>query len=106
MSCVRRKTSWFLIGLGVGSLVSLLIAPAAGEDLREQLASAARDGAKKAKRRSREAVETFSDFADRGREQINEVVDKGQDIAENGHSQWKDYVERGRDVVNEQVDKL
>jgi gas vesicle protein len=106
MSCGGRKLSWFLIGVGVGTVVSLLFAPAAGEDLREQLASSAREGAEKARRRSREAGETVSDFADRGREKINEVVDDAQDAVESGRSQWKDYVERGRDLVSEQADKL
>jgi gas vesicle protein len=106
MSCVGRKLSWFLIGVGVGSVVSLLLAPVAGEDLREQLASSAREGAKNARQQSRETIETIGDFADRGREKINEVVDKGRDVAEEGGSQWKDYVERGREALNEQTDKL
>jgi gas vesicle protein len=106
MSCVRRNTSWFLVGIGVGTVISLLFAPVAGEDLREQLASSAREGAENAKERSRRAAETFKDFADRGREKINDVVDKGQDLVENGRSQWKDYVERGQDVISEQADKL
>ena len=106
MSCGGRKLSWFLIGVGVGTVVSLLFAPAAGEDLREQLASSAREGAEGARQRSQEAVETISDFVDRSREKINEVVDKGQEIAEDGRSQLKDYVERGRQVVGDQADKL
>jgi len=67
--------------------MSLLFAPAAGEDLREQLASSAQEGAENARQRCRQAVETLSNFADRGRETINEVVDKGQDAVERGRSQ-------------------
>jgi gas vesicle protein len=106
MSCVRRNISWFLVGIGVGTVMSLLFAPLAGEDLREQLASSAREGAENAKQGSRQAIETFKDFADRGREKIKDVVDEGQDLVENSRSQWKDYVERGQDAINGQTDKL
>jgi gas vesicle protein len=106
MSRAKRNISWFLVGIGVGTVVSLLFAPVAGEDLREQLASSARERAENASEGFRQAAETFKDFADRGREKINDVVDEGQDLVENSRSQWKDYVERGQDAINEQVDKL
>jgi gas vesicle protein len=106
MSCVRRNVSWFLIGVGVGTVVSLLFAPAAGDDLREQLGASAREGAENARHRTRQAAETLGDFADRSREKINEVVDRGKDAVENRRSQLKDYAERGSDVLNQQSDKL
>jgi gas vesicle protein len=91
MSCARPRTAWFFVGVGVGAVVSLLLAPAAGEDLREKLASSAREGAENASQRSRETVETISDFVDRGREKINKVVNKEEDAAEEGRSQLNDY---------------
>jgi gas vesicle protein len=101
-----RNLSWFLVGVGVGTVVSLLVAPRAGEDLREDIASSGRECAANVRQRSRQAVETVSDFADRGRQKINEVVGKGQDAVENGRSQLDDYVERAGDVLTEQRDKL
>jgi gas vesicle protein len=89
MSCARPRMAWFFVGVGVGAVVSLLLAPAAGEDLREKLASSAREGAENASQR--ETVETISDFVDRGREKINKVVNKGEDAAEEGRSQLNDY---------------
>ena len=106
MSCFKRKISWFLMGLGVGTTVSLLVAPAVGEDLQEQIASSARKGAKNAKRQSRQAIETLSDFADRGREKVNDTVDAGQEAVKGASSQWKNYVDRGRNVISEQTEKL
>jgi gas vesicle protein len=106
MSCFKRNISWFLMGVGVGTVVSLLFAPVGGEELQERIASAAREGADKARRQTRQASENLGDFVDRGRQQINEMVDKGQDVVENGRSQWSDYVDRGRDVISEQAEKL
>jgi gas vesicle protein len=102
----RHTLAWFLIGVGVGSIVSLLLAPAAGDDLREQLASSVREGAHHAKQRSREAVKTLSDFADSGRAKAKEIIDQGRDFAEDTSSQARDYVQRGRDAASEKVDNL
>jgi gas vesicle protein len=100
MSCFKRKVSWFLVGVGVGTVVSLLAAPVAGENLQEQMASSAREVTENATRRSRQAVETLGDFADRGREKINEAVNAGQDAVNDANSQWKGRVDRGRDVIS------
>jgi gas vesicle protein len=101
-----RNLSWFLVGVGVGTAVSLLVAPRAGEDLREELATSAREGAENVRQRSRQAVESLSEFADRGRQKINEMVDKGHGAVESGRSQLDDYVERASDELAEQGDKL
>jgi gas vesicle protein len=92
--------------VGVGTVVSLLLAPRAGEDLREDLASSAREGAANMRERSRQAVETLSGLADRGRQKISEVAEKGQDTVENGRSRLLDYAERAGDDLAEQGDKL
>jgi gas vesicle protein len=78
MTCFKQKVSWFLVGVGVGTVVSLLFAPMAGEDLLEQIASSAQEGAKNVRKRTRQAADTLDDFADRGRQQVNELVDQGE----------------------------
>jgi gas vesicle protein len=95
MSSFKRHLSWFLVGVGVGTAVSLLFAPLSGEDLQDRIASSAREGIENAKRGSRQAVETVGD-----------LVDSGQEVAKDVGSQWKGYVDRGRDVISEHAEKL
>ena len=100
MSRKRRNLqnlSWFLVGTGVGTVVSTLLASKAVEVLRQELASSSREGTANMRRRPRQAVETWSEFADHGRQKISEVVEKRQDAVENGRSLVGEYVERATD---------
>ena len=81
---------WFLAGLGVGSLVGVLYAPRAGDEMRDVIRSKAQEGSEKARQTARRAREQASDWVDRGRDVINQQKE-----------QFRSAYEAGREAYNE-----
>jgi gas vesicle protein len=48
------KGNYFLVGLGIGSLIGVLFAPKSGEETREYLAEKTREGNELARKKARE----------------------------------------------------
>lgn len=93
--------SWFLAGLGLGSLVGVLYAPRAGQDTRDELLATALGSSDYVKQRSREATRVAGDYVDRSRGQVGEYVSKGRGQVQGYVAKGKDAVETGRQKVNE-----
>jgi gas vesicle protein len=78
------KLGWFLAGAVIGASAALLLAPSSGEDAREYLNEAAREG--------KDAVTSSSrEMMDRGKE----LYERGRQLAEDA----ADLFERGRKLV-------
>ena len=80
------KASYFLIGLGIGSLIGILFAPKSGEETREYLSQSAKEGSEYAQKKARELMERAEDLVERGKEvltekkeQITAAVDVGRE---------------------------
>lgn len=67
---VGSKISYFLVGLGVGTLLGILFAPKSGEETREYLASKADEGREFAQRKARELRERADDLLEKGKEGV------------------------------------
>ena len=78
------KVGWFIAGACVGVATALLLAPKSGEDTRNYLNEAAKDGRDAVASGSREVLE-------RGRE----LYERGRQLAEDA----ADLFERGRKLV-------
>ncbi|MFZ0634120.1 MAG: YtxH domain-containing protein [Candidatus Acidiferrales bacterium] len=65
---VGSKVSFFLVGLGVGTLLGILFAPKSGEETREYLASKADEGREYAQRKARELRDRADDLIERSKE--------------------------------------
>ncbi len=65
---VGSKLTYFLVGLGVGTLVGILFAPKSGEETRELLSKRADEGRDYAQRKARELRERAEDLLERGKE--------------------------------------
>src|SRR5271170_7725602 len=83
---VGSKVSFFLVGLGVGTLLGILFAPKSGEETREYLASKADEGREYAQRKARELRDRADDLIERGKrvaaqqkESVGAAVDAGRD---------------------------
>jgi gas vesicle protein len=81
----RNNLPYFLLGMGVGLAVGLLVAPKSGEETRALLKGRAEEGREFVKRKSGEIRETASDFVERGkdavlrqREQVLAAVEAGR----------------------------
>jgi gas vesicle protein len=83
---VGSKVSFFLVGLGIGTLLGILFAPKSGEETREYLASRADEGREYAQRKARELRERAEDLIARSKEimarqkeAVAGAVDAGKD---------------------------
>jgi gas vesicle protein len=67
------KGNYFLVGLGIGSLIGVLFAPKSGEETREYLAKKAREGNELARKKAREMRDRVEETVDRGKEIITQT---------------------------------
>ncbi|MBI3406658.1 MAG: YtxH domain-containing protein [Acidobacteria bacterium] len=79
------KVSYFLVGLGVGTLLGILFAPKSGEETREYLRDKADEGKEYAQRKAREIRERADELVERGKDavrhqkdQVNSALDAGR----------------------------
>jgi gas vesicle protein len=64
------KGNYFLVGLGIGSLIGVLFAPKSGEETREYLAKKTREGNELARKKARELRDRAEETIERGKEVI------------------------------------
>jgi gas vesicle protein len=83
---IISKVNYFLVGLGIGSLIGILSAPKSGEETREYMSQKARDGSEYAQKKARELKERAEDLVKNGKEvvmqkkeQIATAVDAGRE---------------------------
>ncbi len=95
--------SWFLAGLGLGSLLGVLYAPRPGQETREELVATALGSGEYVRQRSRDVQQRAGEYVDRGKGQVGEYVGRGKEqlgqYTEAGKGQVNQYVERGKSAV-------
>jgi gas vesicle protein len=64
------KGSYFLLGLGIGSLIGILFAPKSGEETRKYIAMKTREGNELAREKARELRDRVEGTVERGKEMI------------------------------------
>jgi gas vesicle protein len=81
----NKGLSYFLLGLGVGVAVGIVLAPASGQETRGRIRTKAVEGGDYLRRRSEDLRESAVDLVDRGktavgrqREQLNAAVEAGR----------------------------
>jgi gas vesicle protein len=84
---VGSKVTYFLVGIGIGSLIGLLFAPKSGEETRELLAKKADEGRDYAQRKAREL-----------RERADELIERSKDVAGRKKDSISAAVEAGREA--------
>ena len=87
--------AWFIAGLGVGALVGILYAPKSGREMREDLATGARESTEFLRGKTRQAAE-----------HVGEYVERGREVVGRGRAQWEEFVERGKNLVSEQTSRV
>jgi gas vesicle protein len=68
----------FLLGLGVGAVTALLLAPKAGNELREDLADGVNDRVSQARNSVKKIGKRAQAFVDQANDQIQDAVDAGE----------------------------
>jgi gas vesicle protein len=86
--------SYFLVGLGIGSLIGILSAPKSGEETREYMSQKAKDGSKYTQKKARELKERAKDLVEHGKkavmqekEQVATAIDAGREAYQRGRSE-------------------
>jgi gas vesicle protein len=70
------KVSYFLLGLGIGSLLGILLAPKSGEETREYMSQTAEEGSEYARKKARQLRERAEDLVERGKEVLTEKTEQ------------------------------
>src|SRR5271169_4491861 len=93
---VGSKVSFFLVGLGVGTLLGILFAPKSGEETRDYLASKADEGKEYAQKKARELRERAEEMIERSKE----IMSRQKDAMSSAVS---GAVEAGKEAYREKV---
>ena len=94
------SVGYFLVGVGIGAVVSVLCAPKSGEETRKYLAQKINEGSEYGQKKARELSERAEDLVERGKDvakevaaqttkQITEAVDAGRKTYERESSKAK-----------------
>ncbi len=73
---IDSRVSYFLVGLGVGSLIGILFAPKSGEDTREYLSQKVNEGSEYAQKKARDLRSRAEDLVERGEEVVSQEKEK------------------------------
>lgn len=87
---------WFLSGLGVGALVSMLYAPKSGRECREDIRTGTRRASEYLGTQARRAADEAGAFIDKSREQMGNYVDRGKNLFVEQRDRVAAAVEAGR----------
>lgn len=85
-----EKLSWFLAGLGLGTVVGILYAPTSGDEAREAIRAKAGEGRDYVMDRAQKAREQAGEWVDRGREIVNEQKQNFRDAYETGRQAYQE----------------
>ena len=73
---IDSNAGYFLAGLTIGSLISIVFAPKSGEGTRKYLSKKLNQGKKQARKTARELSERADDLFERGKEIVNETKEE------------------------------
>ena len=84
------KFSFFLVGLGIGTVIGLLFAPRSGRETRELINEKVDEGRDYLKKRGRELREQAEEFVDRGKETVSKQKDQLSAAIEAGKQAYRE----------------
>jgi gas vesicle protein len=83
---IDSKAAYFLVGLGIGSLICVLFAPKSGKETRDYLTLKAKEGSDYVRRQAQEMKEQAEDLVERGtqvvarkQEELATALDTGRE---------------------------
>jgi gas vesicle protein len=79
---VRSSVIVFFVGLGVGAVTALLMAPKSGKETREMIGRKAEEGSEFVAAKGRELRKRAEDFVDKGKQTAEKLADKSRAFAE------------------------
>lgn len=89
-----KGLSYFLMGLGVGVAVGMVMAPHSGEETRGMIRSKAAEGGDYVKKRSGELRDSATDLVERGKSAVKGQKEQLSAAVDAGKQAYKDTVSR------------
>ena len=86
---INAKGNYFLVGVGIGSLIGVLFAPKSGEETREYLAKKTMEGKELARKKVREM-----------RNLAEETVERGKEVIAQTEGHFAEAIDAGREAYN------
>src|SRR2546421_147588 len=96
--------SYFIVGLGIGVAVGLLMAPRSGEETRQILRSKADEGTEFLRAKAEESKEFVRRRGGELRESASDLIDRSKDAISRQREQLAMAVEAGKQAYRESVD--
>lgn len=84
------KFTYFLAGIGIGTLIGVLFAPKSGDETREFLSSKAGEGTEYLKRKGREVREEADTYIAKGKEVLQRQRENVESAIEAGKQAYKE----------------
>ena len=84
------RFSFFLVGLGIGTVIGLLFAPRTGRETRALINEKVDEGREYLKRRSRELRDQAEDLVERGKETVAKQKDQVSAAIEAGKQAYRE----------------
>jgi gas vesicle protein len=86
---ISSKVTYFLLGLGVGSLIGILFAPKPGEETREYVSQNVQKKVRDLQERAEDVVERGKEVVTEKKEEIAAAVDVGRETYQREKSKAK-----------------
>jgi gas vesicle protein len=96
--------SYFIVGLGIGVAVGLLMAPRSGEETRQLLRTKADEGAEFLRNKADESKEFVRRRGTELRESASDLIDRSKEALNRQKEQLAMAVEAGKQAYRESVD--
>src|SRR5712664_1181011 len=96
--------SYFIVGLGIGVAVGMLLAPRSGEETRQLLREKADDGTDFLRTKAEESREFVRRRGSELRESASDLIDRSRDAITRQKEQLAMAVEAGKQAYRESVD--
>lgn len=75
----RSRITYLVAGLGIGALVSVLLAPQSWDETRKWFATKCKDGMDAVNAKVKQTRQQVAELIDGGQRQVGEAVDKGRE---------------------------
>jgi gas vesicle protein len=86
---IDSKVTYFLLGVGVGSLIGILFAPKPGEDTREYLSQSVQKKVRGLQERAEDVIKRGKEVVSQEKEKIAAAVEEGRETYEREKSKAK-----------------
>ena len=101
-SCFAQA-GYFALGVGIGALAGIFLAPKSGAETRRFLAQKAEEGNEYAQRKAREMSSRAKDLVNQGRHSVEDLVERGKrTVARQRNSVW-DAIDGGKEAYREEM---